>query len=37
MIATRSTVMKQFGPSLGLSTKETRKGKFFDEAERVVS
>ena len=37
MTATRRTTMKQLGLGLNLSTKRTRKGKFLDEMERVVT
>jgi transposase, IS5 family len=36
MTAKHSTIMKQLGLGLNLSTKKTRKAKFLDEMERVV-
>ena len=36
MTATHSTIMKQLGLGLNLSTKKTRKAKFLEEMERVV-
>ena len=37
MTATCSTAIKKLGLGLKLSTNKTRKGKFFDEMECVVS